>query len=362
MRFDGVALLTITGPSPAATAEGRAVLAARLERGVAVTLPDGSQAWTHRPAGFPDHLPAAADGEDVVLTCLRRSQQPTSDVIELRRMVGRTAAGAWTLTRAAVLPPAPSHDLVAVQPLPTGRVHVGLRQGGTTACSRLPLHGPEQATGLIDCPRCLTTPLVTERHDAQLATLPDLVALVGPLVAAAAARLSRRLEHRDPAEVPAILDAAVGSLVHAFPGAGTTDEVLERVAEHRDHASEPVRAWAGGIARARVEQGVRSRRRRRRGAGLGDELRAPVQLLSRLLEPAEAAEALVELLEELGPDPAFEPVVLDAARRAGDAASDRVRRWRRLHELAGALAGAAARPSAPAAAAGAAAGAAAAGR
>ncbi len=346
-RFDGVALLTVSGSTPEAADEGRRALAAGLGRGDAVTLIDGSQARTYRPAGFPDHLPGGAGGEDVVLTGLRESAPQASAAVELRALSGRTAAGPWAIARAAVMPPAPSSDLLAVQPLPGGRIHVAARRGPTTACGRLPVHGPERAAGLIDCVRCLSTPLITERHDAQLTAYPDLVTLVGPLLAAAVARLSRHLQHSDPAEVPAILDAAVGSIVHGFPGAGTSDEVLLFVAHHREHASEPARAWAADVARDRVEQGLRSPRRRGRGGqpGLGDHLQAPVQLLARLLAPTEAADVLLGLLEEHGPDPAFEPVVLAAARRAGDAASDPVRRWRRLHELAAALAGTPSRPT-----------------
>ena len=340
-RFDGVALLTVCGPTAEAATEGRRDLSAWFTRGAVVALPDGSRARTYRPSGFPDRLSAAADGQDVVLTGLCRSESPTSAAIELRALTGRTTAGPWTVARTAVLAPAVNSDLLAVQPLPGGRIHLGSRRGPTTACGRLPVQGRERAAGSVDCARCLTAPLVTELHDAQLATYPDLVALVGPLLAGATTRLSRRLTHRDPAEVPAILDAAVGSIVHGFPGAGTTEGVLQLVAQHREHASGPARAWAAAEARGRVEQCLRSPRRRgRRGQpGLGDDLQAPVELLARLLAPAEAAEVLLGLLEQLGPDPAFEPVVLAAARRAGDAASDAVRRWRRLHELAAALAG-----------------------
>lgn len=345
MRFDGVALVTVSGPTPGAAVEGRRALAAWLGRGAVVTLPDGSGARTYRPAGFPGHLPTGVDGEEAVLTGLQQPEPLTSAAIELRALTGRTAAGSWEVARAAAMPPAASSDLLAVQPLPGGRIHVGSRESHTTACGRLPVHGHERAAGLIDCARCLTTPLVTERHDAQLAAYPDLVALVGPLLAGAAARLSRRLAHRDPTEVPAILDAAVGSIVHGFPGAGTTDEVLQLVAHHREHASGPARAWAAGVAQGRVERGLQVRQRRRQ-PGLASELAGPVELLAQLLPPDEAAELLLGLLEEHGPDPAFEPVVLAAARRAGDAASDRVRRWRRLQELAAALAGSPSHPTA----------------
>jgi hypothetical protein len=338
MLFDGVALLTITGGTARASTEGRRQLTAWLSRGIVVGLPCGSRAVTYRPAGFPDHLPAAAAGEDVVLTGLRRPGPSTSDVVELRRIAGRTAAGPWALADVALMPPASTDDLLAVQPLPAGRIHLGLRRCGSTACGRLPARGPERAVASLDCRRCLTTPIVAARHDAQLRAYPDLVALVGPLIAAAAARLSRRLQHRDPCELPAILDAAVGSLVHGFPGAGTTDEVLELVTEHREHASGSARAWAADVARGRVERGLASRRRRR-ATGLGDGLPAAAQRLAGLLPPPEAADLLLALLEEFGPDPGFEPVVLAAARRAGDAASDRVQHWRRLHELAAALAG-----------------------
>ena len=337
-RFDGVALLTVTGPTPRANAEGRRALTAWLGQGAVVTLPDGSRARTYRPPGFPDHLPAAAHGEDVVLTGLQWSERPGRAAIDLAALTGRTPAGSWAVARAAAMPPAPSGDLLTVQPLPGGRIHIGLRHGDTTACGRLPVHGTERASGLTDCARCLTAAITTERHDAQLAAYPDLVALVGPLLAGAAARLSRRLAHRDPAEVPGVLDAAVGSIVHGFPGAGTPDEALRLVADHREQASGPARDWAAQLARGRLERGLRSPRRRRR-RGLGDELQAPVQLLAQLLPAAEAAELLLGLLEEHGPDPAFEPVVLAAARRAGDTASERVRRWRRLQELAAALAG-----------------------
>ena len=152
-RFDGVALLTVTGPTPRANAEGRRALTAWLGQGAVVTLPDGSRARTYRPPGFPDHLPAAADGEDVVLTGLRWSERPGRAAVDLDALTGRTPAGSWAVARAAAMPPAPSGDLLTVQPLPGGRIHIGLRHGDTTACGRLPVHGAERASGLTDCAR-----------------------------------------------------------------------------------------------------------------------------------------------------------------------------------------------------------------
>jgi len=336
-RFDGVALLQVATPDARSQASGVRALASALERGLVLRLRDGSSVQAERPPGFPRRL-TAPDGDELVLTGLVPSGQRASAGHAIDALQGRTEAGPWSIARVAVLPPVPSGDLLAVQPLDGGRIHIGLRQRGVTACRRLPLRGDQRPVGLIDCGRCLRAQLITDRQDRQLLAYPELVAMAGPLLAGAAAQLWRWREHRDPSQVPGIIDAAVGAVVHGFPGAATVDEALALVSTHRAEASVPARSWAAGIARDRLDDGLRAQRRRRQH-GLGPQLHPPLRLLAALMTPAEAAELLVGLLEQHGPSPYVEHLALDAARRAGDAASERVRRWRRLHEIAAALSG-----------------------
>ena len=336
-RFDGVALLQVAAPDRRAQAAGVRALTSALEQRPVLRLPDGSAAQARRPPGFPRRLPTSDDDEVVLagLAPCERRPLPRAAIDALR---GRTEAGSWSVGRIAVLHPIPADDLLAVRPLDGGRIHVGLRQHGATACGRLPLRGDQHPAGLIDCDRCLHAEVITDRQDHQLLAYPTLVAVAGPLLAGAAAQLWRWYAHRDPTQVPGILDATVGAIVHGFPGAPTADEALALVSAHRANASAPVRNWAAGVARDRLDDGLRAQRRRRQH-GLGPQMQAPLRLLSDLMEPAEAAELLVGLVEQHGPSPALEPAVLDAARRAGAVASERVQRWRRLHEIAVALSG-----------------------
>jgi hypothetical protein len=223
--------------------------------------------------------------------------------------------------RVAVLPPVPVRDLVAVEPLPGGRVHAARWGEDTLACSRLPVAGPTRPPTAIDCPRCLAQGVLGERLVAQLAAVPDLVALAGPLSAGAAARWWWRTDHLDPDVHPTVLDSAVGALVHALPGAPNPETLLTRLAEHGEHLSAAARTWAVAAARRRATTG-------------GDAVR----LLARLLPPAEAGELLLEVLGERPGDRELEALLWDVAVRAGPAGSTRLQRWRRIQAVAAALA------------------------
>lgn len=336
-RFDGVALLEVVAPEACARTAGVHALTLALAQRPVLRLSGGVSARAQRPPGFPRRLPLPDGGEVVVTGLVPRAERPPPGPA-ITALRGRTDAGPWSIARAAVLPPIPAGDLLAVQPLAGGRIHIGLRQHGVTACGRLPLRGDQRPAGLIDCGRCLHAKLITDRQDRQLLAYPQLVALAGPLLAGAVAQLWRRSAHRDPTQVPARIDAAVGAVVHAFPGAPTVDEALALVSSFAAGASGPARSWAAGVARDRLEDGLRAQRRRSQ-PGLGPRLHVPLRLLSELMEPPAAAALLVELLERHGPSPALEPMVLDMARRAGEDASQRVQRWRRRHEIARVLSG-----------------------
>ncbi len=230
---------------------------------------------------------------------------------------GPNLAGA----RVAVLPPVPVRDLVAVEPLPGGRVHAARWGEDTLACGRLPVSGPTRPPTAIDCPRCLADGVLGERIVAQLAAADDLVALAGPLTAGAAARWWWRTDHLDARDHPAVLDSAVGALVHALPGAPDPDALLARLAEHGDPLSAAARTWAVAAARRR--------------ATTDDDA---VRLLARLLPPAEAGELLLDVLGERPGDRELEALLWEVAVRAGPAGSPRLQRWRRIQAVAAALA------------------------
>jgi hypothetical protein len=223
--------------------------------------------------------------------------------------------------RVAVLPPVPVRDLVAVEPLPGGRVHAARWGDDTLACGRLPVSGPTHPPATIDCPRCLAGGVLGERIVAQLTAADDLVQLAGPLTAGAAARWWWRTDHLDARLHPAVLDSAVGALVHALPGAPDPDALLARLAEHGDHLSAAARAWAVAAARQRVTTDSDA-----------------VRLLARLLPPADAGELLLDVLGDRPGDRELEALLWEVAVRAGPAGSPRLQRWRRIQAVAAALA------------------------
>jgi hypothetical protein len=341
-RFDGVALVTLDAATLAARLAGARQLAAAFDREVLLAGVTRRPVRARRPAGFPATLPDPGPG--VVVVGLRATADaspgsrpgPPIRVEPLAGRRGRTGHGSWRVAEVAVVPPVHVDDLVGCRPLSGQRVHLGVVGQAMTVCGRLPMQGGPAAPGAVDCLRCLRSTLVVGRHDAQLAHHDRLVALSDTLVAGAADRLWLRLAHRDPGSLPALLDSLVGALVHHLPAAPTVDEILVQVRRHRDVASPAVRAWAAEEARQRL-----TRRLPLFAATHPTRLDGPtasqLAMASDLLEPADAAEVLVGLLEDHGPAPALEPLALRAARRAGDAASERVVRWRRIQDVARAL-------------------------
>ncbi len=221
-----------------------------------------------------------------------------------------------------MLPPVRVHDLLAVEPLPGGRVHAARWGDASVACGRLPLQGPARRPTAIDCPRCLDEGVLGERLAAQREAFPGLVTLAGPLTAAAAARWWWRADHLDPATFPAVLDSAVGAVVHDLPGAPEAGALVTRVAEHAGEASPAARSWAVAWLRRRIDAG-------------DDDA---VGLLARLLPTPEAGELLLDVLADRPGDRAVETLLWDTAVRAGADGSPRLQRWRRVQSIAAALA------------------------
>lgn len=359
-RFDGVALLGVIGPGERARAAGRDALIDRLEAHPRVLVPGHGLAQVRRPFGFPHLLPAdpmgdATDGllgattasdAVVVLAGLapagelpRGTTRSLADPVDLADLHGRTATGPWAVGAAAIVPPARTGDLQGCRPLDGGRTHVGRRGQAMTLCGRLPLRGDPVVPGAVDCLRCLRSDELSARHDRQLAYHGALVDLAGPLTAGVADRLWQRLAHRDADEVPALLDAMVGAITLGVPGAPTAEDTLAHIQRHRAVASEPVRRWAAAEARERLTRGL-IRAAATHPVRLDPRTRERLAVAADLVDPAETAEIVVRVLEEHGPAPALEPVAMHLAERAGDAASPRVDRWRRIHAVARALTGA----------------------
>ena len=246
-RFDGVALIAC-GPAGSHVAD-RARLQDAIDGCNTVTLPDGRLAAIERPLGVPGCLsvltvddtgdgrwgPAKTDDgvSEVVVRGLSSlpPHTPRGDHDDLASVV--VAAGA-TRDHLAVLPPADVVDLVALTPLSGGRTHIGRRGDARTACGRLPLRGEPRPLGRVDCLRCLRASVVADRLDQQHHSYPALVALAGPVLAAAAAQLWRRLAHRDPGMHPELLDSMVGAIAYRLPGAPEPDDVLVLVRRHLD--------------------------------------------------------------------------------------------------------------------------------
>ncbi len=348
-RFDGVVLLGLRASTEVARHRDAAEVRRRAD-GRLVRLADGALARVTLPIGLSATLrcdPNAVCTEVAVLGLAEVADDQRGNgrgvngsrgngsgsgsadgrgtPIDLARLLTpdqpEAAGPNGPATRVAVLPPIPVRDLVAVEPLPGGRTHAARWGEDTLACGRLPVSGPTRPPTAIDCPRCLAHGVLGERLDAQVAAFRRLVALAGLLTAGAAARWWWRADHLDPRSHPAVLDSAVGAVVHALPGAPDPDALLSRLAEHGDHLSAPVRAWAVALARQRATTD-------------GDAVR----LLARLLPPAEAGELLLDVLGERPGDRDLEALLWEVAVKAGPAGSPRLQRWRRIQAVAAALA------------------------
>ena len=350
--FEGAVILALGGRTSRAGDGSRVAGAGRV-----VGLPEGGVALAVRPPGFPVTLPLdagdaaagplsggaraeleGARGVVAVLQPLGGADAVAGAAVPLARLGEGLLADGCEVAALAWMPPVDVADLVSCRPLGGQRTHVGVRGAPTTVCGRLPLQGPAGSLGKVDCLRCLRSHVVADRLGAQLGYHGGLVALAGPLVAGVAARLWLRLGHRNPRELPALLDAMVGAIVFGVPGAPEVEATLATVHRYRQVASPPVRRWAQGHARRRLSWALRHvlpQRPQRLPEALDEELR----VARDLLPTAEAAEVLVAALEEHGPAVAIEPIALQAAVNAGQAASPRVRRWREIHEVAGALSG-----------------------
>jgi len=357
-RFDGVALLGVDGPSERARAAGRDALIDQLDAYPRILVPGDGLADVRRPLGFPHLLPAhpaplptdpvgrsAAIDAVVVLAGLLpvgeaivRAARTRDEPVDLAGLRGRSAAGPWSIGVVAIVPPAQTGDLQGCRPLEGGGTHVGLRGGSMTLCGRLPLRGDPVAPGAVDCRRCLRSDEVSARHDRQLLHHGELVELAGPLTSGVADRLWQRLAHRDAAEVPALLDAMVGAITLGVPGAPSVEATMVQVRRHRAVASGPVRRWAAAEARERLTRGL-IRSAATHPVHLDPDAHERLAMAADLVDPAETAELVIGVLEEHGPAPGLEPIALHLAERAGDAASPRVDRWRRIHAVARALTG-----------------------
>lgn len=312
-RFDGVALLGLDDRTEVVRHHHAAELRRQADDRL-VRLPDGGLARVSHPIALPATLrcdPGSASVEVVVLGL----REPGS--------AAGAAAPTWALgTTAAALPPVRVHDLIAVEPLPGGRVHATRWGDRTVACGRLPVQGPTRPPAAIDCDRCRDRGPLGERLAAQREAFGDLVALAGPLTAAAAARWWWRTDHLDPRTFPAVLDSAVGAVVHVLPGAPEPEALLDRLADHAANLSASARSWAVATIRERVAAGDTH----------------AIRLLSRLLPAPEAGELLLDVLAERPGDREVEALLWDAALRAGTNGSPRLQRWRRVQAVAAALA------------------------
>jgi hypothetical protein len=346
--FDGVALIAVGGTDAASRAAGRRTLVDRVARTASVQLADRRIVGVQRPFGFPPTLPpdpGSLDGEAVVVVGLRAtpphretSREHVPSLEGLTDIAGSVGTGSWRTERVAVVPPVRLTDLVGCRPLDGGGSHLGLVGQAATLCGRLPLRGDPVAPGAVDCLRCLRSDEIAARHDRQVAHHGALVALTGPLTAGVADRLWQRFAHRHIAELPALLDAMVGAIILRVPGAPSVETTLPHVQRHRAVASDAVQRWAAAEALDRLTRGL-VRAAAAHPVSLDRDTRERLAVVSDLVDPVETAELVVRVLEEHGPAPALEPVALHLAERAGDAASPRVDRWRRIHTVARALSG-----------------------
>lgn len=351
--FDGVALIPVDDASQRHKTSPARSLVAELEHDRLVVLPDRSRAVVWRFSDLPQVIrsPSLAEGgtaPEFLVVALRSPRQALKrssrdGVVGLADLLERCGFGLAHAGRVAVVPPVPVHDLCACRPLNGGRTHIAEIGADRTVCGRLPVKGESRSPAAVDCVRCLRSNLVSARQDGQLASHRDLVAVAGSLVAGAADRLWLRFAHRGPSQLPALLDSMVGAIVCGLPAAPPVDEVLVQVRRHREVASPAVLGWAGAEARrrlARLLPAVAAKHPTR----LDPQTERQLGSLRRLLSPVEAAEELVTALEKHGPAPALEPLALQAARAAGDDASPRVDRWRRIQSVAQALGGAPSQP------------------
>ena len=351
--FDGVALIALDAASHRLQTARRRSLVAEFEHDRVVVLPDGSCAVVWRFSGLPQvvgplSLDEGPSGSAFLVVGLRSPRQPpdrsaVDAAVDLSELLEAGGVGTPLDGRVAVVPPVPVHDLCACRPLNGGRTHIATIGADRTACGRLPVRGEPRSPAAVDCVRCLRSNLVAARHDGQLASHGDLVAVGGSLVAGAADRLWLRFAHRDPGQLPPLLDSMVGAIVCGLSPAPRVDEVLVQVRRHRETASPSVLRWAGTQARrrlARLLPAVAATHPTRLNPGTERQLAS----LWRLLSPAEAAEELVAALEDHGPAPALESLALQTARAAGDDASSRVDRWRRIQSVAQALGGTQSQP------------------
>lgn len=361
--FDGAAILALEAVEPSSPAAGRPGPVGGLDCGRVVACPTGERGVAVRPPGVPATLALTDDVDlaaatDAAGNARREGRvglvmvlQPETaagphqggrdcGVVSVRAAGEATVGEGWRVAEVACMPPVSIDDLVVCRPRQGERTHVGVAGAATTACGRLPLPRASVGhAGEVDCLRCLRSNVVASRLDAQLDGYHQLAAVAGRLSAAVAARLWLRVDHRGPERVPALLDAMVGAIVHQLPGAPDADATLARVRRHRHLASPPVRRWAQHHARRRLTD-VLARVVPHHPTRLPPELKRELIVGRDLMEVAEAADVLVAALEAHGPASAVEPVALQAAVRAGQAASPRVARWREIHQAARALAGA----------------------
>lgn len=346
-RFDGVVLVGLDASTDGHRRQRQVAEVRRRAAGGTVRLPDGSLARVTLPIGLPATLPCDPGADNVEVVVLGLEDPTVRDGRAGRAMRGRDPRGSHPSgdgspaisdlvaatdsevalratderSAVAVLPPVQVRDLLAVEPLPDGRVHAARWGEATVTCGRLPVQGPPRSPMAVDCERCLARGTLAERIAAQRAAFPPLVALAGVLTAAAAARWWWRTPYLDPSQAPALLDSAVGAVVHELPGAPDPAALLDRLADHAEQLSDPARAWA--VTRAQ------------RRAGVGDASGA--HLLARLLPPPDAGELLLDVLAARGSDRATEALLWDIAVRAGPEGSPRLQRWRRIQAVAAAL-------------------------
>ena len=347
--FDGAVLITLGSDDPAARAVGEHHLAARFERGTVLRTPEGDRIAARRPHGYPPLL--AHDGEvaDPWRTpAVTRSLVATVEHAEgglagphgdlLTDLAGTTTHGRWWVARASVLPPVQTRGLIAATPVVGARTHLTPSGGSVALCGRVPVRSPLGPARSADCPACLRSDTLRARLDAQLAHHAALADHAGALTAGAAARWWPRLARlAGPADGP-VGDAAVGLLHHGLPGAPDIDTALTVVADQVTHVAEVTRRWAAVEVEQRL-RGVLRATLPRHPRQLDTDLHDLLATAEVLLDAATLADLLVGALEELGPAIALEPVAARLAAAAGPAATERVRRWRRLQRVAAALGG-----------------------
>lgn len=324
-RFDGVAVVVCHGRWGRSYTETVEALG---EPGAAIETGDGQVFPVHWIPGAP-YQARTDSGQVCYGFALTPGPKPAP------RQVVSVPQG----LQVAVVPPVEVAGWRPLQPLPRRRwIHL-VTEEPQTACGRLRVGEAGPSLAAVDCPECLTAPEVRARMSAQLEHVNALVEVVGRVVAAGMARLWPRMAHIEPRRVPLLMDGMLFAIEAGLPGAPDEVHTLRTVAQGRAVASATVMSWARRRAKARMRHEVAAIVRNSTGQELDGDAAEALRFLQALVSPVEVASLLVEALEDHGPSPTFEGVVLESLDSVPGPLPDGLADWQLIHRTARALGG-----------------------